>query len=112
MTGLTDVVEKALFLREFGVPFWGLTYVFGRNDLYWYGLATRLGRYDVVGTTIKIPTKLPGDLLAHEKHTWLNGERVYIATTVAQDCVRGASIALTADEDGLKPGQSRLNQRR
>ncbi|MFQ5409072.1 MAG: hypothetical protein ACE5FI_11720, partial [Anaerolineales bacterium] len=26
MTGYTDDVEKALFLRRFGVPFWGLTY--------------------------------------------------------------------------------------
>lgn len=36
MTGYTADVEKALFLRRFGVPFWGLTYVFGRNDMYWY----------------------------------------------------------------------------
>jgi hypothetical protein len=34
MTGYTDEVEKALFLRRFGVPFWGLTYVFGHNDAY------------------------------------------------------------------------------
>ena len=32
MVGLTDDVEKALFLRRFGVPFWGLSHVFGRND--------------------------------------------------------------------------------
>ena len=32
MVGLTDEVEKALFLRCFGVPFWGLSYVFRRND--------------------------------------------------------------------------------
>ena len=32
MTGYTDEVEKALFLRRFGVPFWALTYVFGHND--------------------------------------------------------------------------------
>ena len=34
MTGYTADVEKALFLRRFGVPFWGLSYVFGRNDMY------------------------------------------------------------------------------
>ena len=63
MTGLTDAVEKALFLREFGVPFWALTYVFGHNDLYWYRLATHLGRYDLVGSTVKVAAKLPEDLL-------------------------------------------------
>ena len=32
MVGYTDEVEKALFLRgKFGVPYWGLTYVFGHN---------------------------------------------------------------------------------
>ena len=35
MTGLTDEVQKALFLRQFTVPFWALTYVFGRDDSYW-----------------------------------------------------------------------------
>jgi hypothetical protein len=28
MCGDTDEIEKALFLRRFGVPYWGLTYVF------------------------------------------------------------------------------------
>jgi hypothetical protein len=34
LTGYTDDVEKAMFLRRFDVPFWALTYVFGRNDDY------------------------------------------------------------------------------
>lgn len=42
MTGYTDEVEKALFLLRFGVPFWGLTYVFGGNDNYWYNMTGRL----------------------------------------------------------------------
>jgi len=33
MSGDTDEIEKALFLRRFGVPFWGLSYVFGHNDM-------------------------------------------------------------------------------
>jgi len=32
MTGYTDEVADALFLREFGVPDWALTQVFGRDD--------------------------------------------------------------------------------
>jgi len=35
MAGEVTEVEKALFLRRFGVPFWALTYVFGHNDMYW-----------------------------------------------------------------------------
>lgn len=101
MTGFTDDVEKALFLRRFGVPFWGLTYVFGRNDDYWYHLTSRFGRYDLVGTIIKEPSCLPKDLLADEKHTHFNGEKAYIATTVGADCVLGASLSLAADESAL-----------
>lgn len=101
MTGNTDDVEKALFLRRFGVPFWGLTYVFGRNDDYWYHLMERLGRYEIVGTVVKEPAHLPTDLLADEKHVHFNGAKGYIATTVGADCVLGASLALAADEDAL-----------
>lgn len=101
MTGLTEDVEKALFLRRFGVPFWALTYVFGRNDDYWYHMTSRFGRYDIVGTVIKDPALLPEDLLADEKHTRINGDKGYIATTVGADCVLGASLALAADEPSL-----------
>ena len=102
MTGYTNEVEKALFLYEkFGVPFWGLTYVFGRNDMYWYRLTQNLGQNSIVGTTIKNPDKLSEHLLADEKHTTLNGQKAYIALTVAEDCVLGASMATAADEKQL-----------
>ncbi|MBU1751151.1 MAG: hypothetical protein KKA73_25995, partial [Chloroflexi bacterium] len=47
MTGYTDTVENALFLRgKFGVAraAWGLTRVFGHNDMYWERLELGLGR--------------------------------------------------------------------
>lgn len=91
LSGETDEVEKALFLRRFGVPFWGLTYVFGRNDQYWYRLVTQLGRYDIVTTTVKEVAAMPQHLLADKKHAHYHGERVYIATTVGDDCVLGAT---------------------
>jgi hypothetical protein len=50
MTGYTEAVEKALFLRRFGVPFWGLTYVFGRTAPYWERLELRLDHNRFVGT--------------------------------------------------------------
>jgi hypothetical protein len=101
LTGYTDEVEKALFLRRFGVPFWALTYVFGRDDHYWYRLFCHFGRFNIVQTTIKDIEKLPKDLLADEKHSHFNGEKAYIATTAAEGCILGASMSLTADADGL-----------
>jgi len=110
MTGYTDEIEKALFLRGFGVPYWVLTVVFGHNDMYWERHVERLGRYDLVGTTIKSAEKLPQHLLADEKHTRLNGDKAYIATTVAQDCVLGASVALKADTPQLTEAYGHFKQ--
>lgn len=99
--GLTDDVEKALFLRRFDVPFWALAYVFGHDDKYWYRQESQFGRYSIVQTVVKDPEKLPLHLLADEKITRLNGEKVVVATTVGEDCVLGASVALSADEENL-----------
>jgi hypothetical protein len=60
--------------------------VFGRDAMYWYRLEQGLGRFSLVGTTVKHPERLPKDLVADEKQSWLQGERVYIATTAAHDC--------------------------
>src|SRR3954471_2626948 len=38
LTGYTDDVAKPLFLRRFGVPFWALAKVFGKDPMYWYRL--------------------------------------------------------------------------
>jgi hypothetical protein len=99
--GLTDDIEKALFLRRFDVPFWALSYVFGHNDQYWYRLENHFGVYNLVQAVVKDPEKLPKHLLADEKVTWLNGEEVVVATTVGDDCVLGASVALGIDTPNL-----------
>jgi len=99
--GYTDAVEKALFLRRFDVPFWALAYVFGQNDQYWYRMEQHFGNYHVVQTTVKDGEKLPKHLLADEKITWLNGDKVVVATTVGDDCVLGACVALSPDADNL-----------
>jgi hypothetical protein len=101
MTGSVDEVEKALFLRRWAVPYWGLAYVFGRDEQYWYRLENRLGRNSLVGTTVKDANKLSEHILADEKHAHFNGQKAYIATTVADDCVLGASVSLGADTEGL-----------
>ncbi len=55
MTGFVKDVEKPLFLRKFAVPFWALSQCFGKNPMYWYRLEATIGRYSLVGTTIKSP---------------------------------------------------------
>ncbi|MEW5958165.1 MAG: hypothetical protein AB1801_10600 [Chloroflexota bacterium] len=101
MTGYTAEVEQPLLLRRWAVPYWVLVELFGKDEAYWYRLENRFGRYSVVGTTVKSPDKLPLDLVADEKHTDFNGQTAYIATTVGQECVLGASITLTADTPNL-----------
>lgn len=99
--GYTEEVEKALFLRRFYVPFWALTYVFGRDDDYWYRMEQQFGRCNLVQTVVKDPEKLPEHLLADEKVTWLNGQEVVVATTVGEDCILGVSVALGVDTPNL-----------
>ena len=101
MTGYVADVEKALFLRRFGVPFWGLSYVFGRDDMYWQRLVAQLGRYDLVGTTVKDPDRLPEHLLADEKFTAMNGQRIFVATTVGDDVFLGAATSRSAQANEL-----------
>jgi len=40
--------------------------------------------------------------VADEKHSWLKGERVYIAPTAAHDCILGASMAPSASQADLE----------
>jgi len=102
MTGRTQDVDDALFLRRLHVPCWAIAHVFGRDAMYWYRLEQGLGRLSLVGTTVKRSEHLPKDLVADEKHSWLKGERVYIATTAAQDCILGASVAPSASQVDLE----------
>jgi len=55
MTGRTQDVDQALFLRRFPVPCWAIAHVFGHDALYWYRLEHGLGRFSLVGTTVKTP---------------------------------------------------------
>ena len=55
----------------------------------------------MVGTTVKRADRFPTDLVADEKHSWLKGERVSIATTAGQECILGASISKSAGQADL-----------
>jgi len=106
MTGLTDNVEKALFLRKYNVPYEALSYVFDHDAMYWYRLETHLGYYSLVGTTLKDSSQLPQHVVADEKHTWIKKEKAYIATTCAEGCFMGASVVEEADEKSLTKAYS------
>jgi hypothetical protein len=68
----------------------------------WDRLEQGLGRFSVVGTTVKRAERLPTALVADEKHSWLQGERVSIATTAGQECILGASVAKSAGQADVK----------
>jgi hypothetical protein len=101
MTGRTEEVEDSLFLRRFGVPFWGLAHVFGHNPMYWYRLECSLGRNSIVGTTVRKAT-LPDHLLADEHHQPRDRTKNYIATTVGGGCCLGAEVVENAGTEDLK----------
>jgi hypothetical protein len=109
MVGWTDDVEKPLFLRRFGVPFWALAHVFGKDPMYWYRLEVGLGRNSIVGTTVR-RVDLPQDLVADEHHQTRDGQKVFIATVVAEGCCLGASVVDTSDEVGLTQGYGVFQQ--
>lgn len=104
LIGRTDEIERALYLRQWAVPFDALAYVFGRNAMFWYRAWCALGRQSIVGSTIKDGSCLPEHLVVDEKHTSLGGERVSIPTTVAQGCILGASVVASASADELIEG--------
>ena len=101
MTGFVCDVENGLYLRRFDVPFHGLTHVFGRYPMYWYRLENHLGRNSLVGTTVHSTAALPEHLIADEKHTHIAGAKAYVATTVAENCILGVSMASNAGEAAL-----------
>ena len=98
----TAEVEHALFLRQWGVPFWALAEVCGRAAMFWYRAWLSCGRPNLVGTTVKRADTMPQDLVADEKITWLGGEEIVVPTTVGGGCVLGISIATEATSDRLE----------
>jgi hypothetical protein len=104
MRGLTDAVEKPLFLLRFGVPFWALAYVFGKNPMYWYRLFISLAEFSVVGATIHNASKAPLHLLADEYHVHIKGALCFIATTCANGCILGVEAVRSVCADALQKG--------
>src|SRR5712691_9823336 len=49
MIARTAEVEKGLYLRQWGVPFDALAYVFGRDAMFWYRAWLAFGRPSLLG---------------------------------------------------------------
>lgn len=101
MAGWAKDASGPLFLRAFGVPFWALARVFGRDHDYWYRLEVALGRNSVAGTTVR-RAAVPAHLLADEHHQPRDGTKNYVATTVGAGCCLGAALAQTAGAEDLQ----------
>jgi hypothetical protein len=75
MSERTEIAEKALYLREKGLSYEGITYVLGKSEKHWYRLCQSLGRVSLVGSTVKRVKKLPVHLVADEKHSECKGKK-------------------------------------
>lgn len=70
--------------------------------MYWYRLSVSLGNNSIVGTTVKSIELLPENVLADKEHITIKGEKGYIATTVAQECLLGAEVSKGCGDEDLK----------
>jgi hypothetical protein len=43
-------------------------------------------RLSLIRTTVQKASDLPKHLVADEKHTWIQGQKAYLATTIADGC--------------------------
>jgi hypothetical protein len=69
--------------------------------MYWHRLERSLGRFSLVGTTVRAGDCLPRHLVADEKHTTLGSQKVYLAATAGGECCLGMALAQTAGADDL-----------
>ena len=93
LRGQTQAVSKGLELRRYNVPYHAIGRITNKDAMYWYRAELSLAQNSLVGTTIKVPSKLPAHIALDEHHSRLNKEKVYVATTVGQDCILGSAVS-------------------
>ena len=101
MSGTVEQVDSGMLLLSVKTPYWVVTQVCGRNDMFWHRQLERLGRNSLVGTSVPQAQRLPRDLVADEHHCDWVGEKGYVAFTVGGGCILGASLSAAADEAQL-----------
>jgi len=102
LSGNTIEISKGLRLRKDNVSYDTIAQTFGRNAMFWYRLEMSLARNNIVATTVRSASKMPKHILVDEHHNRLNGEKIYICTTVAADCFLGAEITPGVSSEELK----------
>lgn len=98
----TSEAEPGLLMIRLGMPFWAVSAILGRNPMFWYRCFLCLSNFNLVGTTVYNQKKMPTHLLCDEFHTHLGGKKIYVATTVGQDCFLGVQSCKQVDEESLK----------
>lgn len=101
-SGRVEDCREGIMLYLRGTSLDSITTCFGDNQQKWLDRVNHLGRFSIVGTTVKSSALLAESLTADEKITFLNGKEVYACVTVGEDCILGADLSLTEDEEGLK----------
>jgi len=102
LKGITKEVSDGLLLRKYNTPYHVIARILGKNPMYWYRAEVALSQYNIVGTTIKTVFGLPYNLLIDEHHSRLSKDKVYICTTVGNNCFLGVGISPTMLYDDLK----------
>ena len=102
LRGSTIEIAKGLLLRKYNTPYHAISSVLGKNAMFWYRAEIALAQYNLVGTTVKKVKFLPLNLLIDEHHTKLGNEKIYLCTTVGNNCFLGVGISSTMHWENLK----------
>jgi hypothetical protein len=91
-----------LLLMYYGIPTWLIVLGFQKDEMHWYRKFKHFGRFNLVGSTIKNPEKIPQDVAVDEKFTWLRGTQIYVAMVGGLNCLLGICLSQHSDEESLK----------
>lgn len=100
-SGKVSECQQGILLYLRGSSLDSIVHCYGGNQQQWLDRVNHLGRFSIVGTSVKSEAVLSYSLTADEKITFLNGKEVYACITVGGDCILGADISLTEDQQGL-----------
>ena len=97
MVGKTDDVKHGLLMLSRETPIDLVTEVCGRNDMFWYRLISRLGRFSLAGTTLRAAKQLlPSHLVADEHQTTIaRVQKVYSCVVAACGVIVGLALSPT-----------------
>ena len=101
MAGFAKDVAFGLLLLLYGVPLWLVAYGLGRDAMYWQRLFTHIGRFDLLGTTVRDVSKMPKDLSVDEKITFWRGKEVFACMTAGSNCILGMGLSQAENETSL-----------